>query len=88
MIFGNKWKDSLVNVWNSTIKEIDYEKLLGDTFDKKLSFTKQVEDLCKKANQKLHAFAHLSNYTDPVIYQITVHLLSTSMDVPWQDNQL
>ena len=66
MIFGNKCKDSVVNIGNSTIKESDYEKLLGVTFDKKLSFTKHVEDLCKKANQKLHALARLSNYTDPV----------------------
>ena len=64
MIFGNKCKDSVVNIGNSIIKESDYEKLLGVTFDKKLSFTKHVEDLCKKANQKLHALARLS--TDPV----------------------
>ena len=89
MIFGNKCKDSVVNIGNSTIKEGDYEKPLGVTFDKKLSFTKHVEDLCKKANQRLHALARLSNYTDPVneiadgcIYQITVQLLSTRMDVP------
>ncbi len=66
MIFGNKCKDSVVTIGNSIIKESDYEKLLGVTFDKKLSFTKHVEDLCKKANQKLHALARLSNYTDPV----------------------
>ena len=66
MIFGNKCKDSVVTIGNSIIKESDHEKLLGVTFDKKLSFTQQVEDLCKKANQKLHALARLSNYTDPV----------------------
>ena len=63
---GNKCKDSVVNIGNSIIKESDYEKLLGVTFDKKLNFTKHVEDLCKKANQKLHALARLSNYMDPV----------------------
>ena len=66
MIFGNKCKDPVVNIGKSTSKESDYEKLLGVTFDKKLSFTKHVEDLRKKANQKLHALARLSNYTDPV----------------------
>ena len=45
MIFGNKCKDSVVNIGNSTIKESDYEKLLGVTFGKKLSFTKHAEDL-------------------------------------------
>ena len=33
---------------------------------KKLSFTKHVEDLCKKASQTLHALARLSTYTDLV----------------------
>ena len=65
MIFGNNCTDSVVTIGNSAIKESDYEKLLGVTFDKRLSFTKHFEDLCKKANQKLHAFARLSSYTDP-----------------------
>ena len=66
MIFGNKCNDSVVTIGNSIIKESDYEKLLGVTYDKKLSFTKHVEDLCKKANQNLHALARLCNYIDPV----------------------
>ena len=66
MIFGNKCKDSVVNIGNSTIKESDYEKRLGVALIKKLSFTKHVEDLCKKASQTLHALARLSNYTDLV----------------------
>ena len=45
MIFGNKCEDSVVNIGNSIIKESDYEKLLGATFDKKLSFAKHMEDL-------------------------------------------
>ena len=66
IIFGNKSKESVVTIGKSTIKESEYEKLLGVTFDKKLSFTKHVQDLCKKANQKLHALARLSNYIDPI----------------------
>ena len=34
MIFGSKCKDSVVNIGNSIIKESDYEKLLGVTFEK------------------------------------------------------
>ena len=41
MISGNKIRDSLVAIGKSTIKESEYEKLLGATFDKKLSFTKR-----------------------------------------------
>ena len=42
MIFGNKSKDSVITIGKSTIKESEYEKLLGVTFDKKLNFTKHV----------------------------------------------
>ena len=66
MIFGNKCKDSVVAIGKSTIKETEYEKLLGVTFDKKLSFTNHVQDLCKKAHQKVHAFSQLSNYIDSI----------------------
>ena len=54
MIFGNKSKDSVVAIGKSAIKESEYENLLGVPFDKKLSFTKHVQDLCKEAQQKLH----------------------------------
>ena len=49
------------------------EKLLGVTFDRKVSFKKHVEDLCKKANQKLHALACLTNYINPVKSEIVMN---------------
>ena len=55
------------------IDESDYEKLLGVTFDKILNFRKHVKDLCKKANQKLHALARLSTYIDPIKSQILMN---------------
>ena len=66
MIFGNKSEDSVIAIGKSTVKESEYEKLLGVTFDKKLNFTKHVQDLCKKAHQKLHALARVSDYIDPI----------------------
>ena len=66
MIIGNKTKDSVVAIGKSIIIESEYERLLVVTFDKNLSFTKHVQDLCKKAHQKLHALARLSNYIDPI----------------------
>ena len=66
MIFGNKSKDSVIAIGKSIIKESEYQKLLGLTFDIKLSFTKHVQYLCKKAHPKLHALARLSNYIDPI----------------------
>ena len=73
MIFGEKCSRATVTIGNSTIDESDYEKLLGVTFDKKLSFRKHVEDLCKKANQKLHALARLSAYIDPIKSEILMN---------------
>jgi len=60
MIFGNKRKGAVAAIGKSTIKESECEKLLGIAFDKTLSFTKHVQDLCKKAHQKLHALVRLS----------------------------
>ena len=40
------------------------EKLLGVKFDSNLSFEGHVTCLCKKASQKLHTLARISNYMD------------------------
>ena len=37
-------------------------KLLGVTIDNKLNFDEHVTKLCKKASQKIHALARISNY--------------------------
>ena len=95
MTFRNKSKDSVFAIGKSSIKENEYKKLLGVTFDKKSSFTKHAQGLCKKANQKLHALAWLPNYIHPIkykttnryIHKITVQLLSTYMHVPRQKGQ-
>ena len=38
------------------------EKILGITFDCKLKFNKNIEDICQKASQKLNALAKLAPY--------------------------
>ena len=48
-------------------------KMLSTTFDKKLSFKKHIEDLCKKANQKFHALARISNFMDPTKVEILMN---------------
>ena len=50
----------------------------GVTSDKKLSFTKHVQDLCKKAHQKLHALARLFNYIDPIKLKLLMDAFITS----------
>lgn len=47
--------------------------MLSTTFDKKLSFKKHIEDLCKKANQKFHALARISNFMDPTKVEILMN---------------
>ena len=39
-------------------------KLLDITIDNKLSFNEHVTNICKKANQKLHALARIAKYLD------------------------
>ena len=70
VIFGDKY--------SKAIATIIYEKLLGITFDGKLSFRTHVEDLCKKANQKLHALARLSTYIDPIKLEIVTKYFANS----------
>ena len=38
------------------------EKLLGVTFNCKLKFEKQIEDICQKASQKINTLARLAPY--------------------------
>ena len=62
MVFGDKSTETTIKIGNSEIKESAYKKLLGITFDKKFNFKKYIEDLCRKADQKIHVLARLSSY--------------------------
>ena len=73
MIFRDKNTEMKIKIGSSKIKECDCEKLLGTNFDKKLNFKKHIEDLCRMANQKIHAFARLLNYIDPVKSELLVN---------------
>ena len=53
-----------VQIGATTITESVEEKLLGVTLDKNLDFKNYVNTLCRKARQKLHALARVSNYAD------------------------
>ena len=50
-----------MNIGNQIISNSDSGKLLGVTFDNKLSFDIHITKLCKTAEQKLHALARISN---------------------------
>ena len=55
MLFGSKSPGTSVNKGTSCKEQSDKEKLLGITLDKNLDFKCHVENICKKAGQKLHA---------------------------------
>ena len=48
------------NIGGMAISNSIYEKLLGIHIDNKLTLEPQVRSLCKKASQKLNAFARIS----------------------------
>ena len=55
-------KDIVINVEDEIIECSSSVKPLGVTIDNKLNFDEQVSKLCKKASQKIHALARISNF--------------------------
>ena len=49
-----------INIGEIAISNSKCEKLLGIHFDDKLKFDPHVRSLCKKASQKLNAFARIA----------------------------
>ena len=55
-------KEICINVGNEVIECENSVKLLGVTIDNKLNFNEHVSNIYKKASQKLHVLARISNY--------------------------
>ena len=62
IILSKKENNSTLSLGNEAITSSGSEKLLGITIDHKLTFNEHVENLCIKANKKLHALSRMSNY--------------------------
>ena len=58
--------DVTAKIGEFDVKNSREEKLLGVKIDSKFSFENHVSSLCKKASQKLHAFARVVNFMDLV----------------------
>ena len=54
--------DLNIKVNNERITNSSSENILGVNFDNKLNFNTHITKLCKKAGQKLHALARISNF--------------------------
>ena len=65
-------EESNLNLDDLIIKPINSEKSIGTSIESFLTINEHVSKLCKKTNQTLHAFAHISNYQNKnkVRYQI------------------
>ena len=62
LLISNHSKDITINVEEELIECESSVKLLGVTLDSKLNFNEHVSNICKKASQKIHALARISNY--------------------------
>ena len=63
LLISNHSNDILINIKDEIIECSSSVKLLGVTIDK-LNFDEHVSKLCKKASQKIHALAGISNSRD------------------------
>ena len=64
LLLSEKDKSLTMKVGGFDIENSLTEKLLGVTFDNKMTFSPHVTNLCMKASQKLHALARVGNYMD------------------------
>ena len=64
MLFESKSPGTSVNIGTSCIEQSDKQKLLGITLNRNLDFKCHVENICKRAGQKLHALARVANFMD------------------------
>ena len=61
LLLSDTGEDIFLSIEGKVISNIVDEKILGVYFDNKLNFKTHITKLCKKASQKLHALARLSN---------------------------
>ena len=62
LLLSDQSTDLNMKVSNQIIFNSSCKKILGIHFDNKLKFDAHVTTLCKKASQKLHALARISNF--------------------------
>ena len=60
----NSSENVTINVNGNTIKSSEKVKLLGINIDKKLNFKDHIDQMCKKANQKLNALSRVAPYME------------------------
>ena len=61
LLLSETGEEHNINIGNECITNSTCEKILGVYFENKMTFNTRVTKLCKKASQKLHALARVSN---------------------------
>ena len=61
LLLSDKREDIFIQIGTDEISNSMDEKILGVYFDNKLNFNIHLKKICKKASQKLHALARVSN---------------------------
>ena len=61
LLLSDKGDDYFIKIGTEDVFNSTDEKILGIYFDNKLNFNIHLKKLCKKASQKLHALARVSN---------------------------
>ena len=76
------------------IRPTENVKLLGITIDSKFQFKSHVKTICKTANQKIKAFSRIAGCLQTQslralkdFYKVNFQLLSTDMDVLWENSK-
>ena len=62
LLLSDIGNDLNIVISNKCIQNSSRKKILGVNFDNKLNFNSHITKLCKKARQKLHALARMSNF--------------------------
>ena len=61
VVLNSQWP-KIIKIENLCIESSSCEKMLGINFDYKLKFANHIEEICKKASQKLNALARIAPY--------------------------
>ena len=68
MIIEPEWvtrnNKETINIADKSIEETNKGKLLGITFDSKLSMSDHIKQTCKQASRKLSVLARIAHYID------------------------
>ena len=62
LLLNHKDENLFISLENEMVYNSESQKLLGVHFDNDLRFNTHVYKICKKASQKLHALARVSNH--------------------------